>query len=121
MLSVVPLVVAVADEALARNRARLRTAVMKRDSAPFSDDTTSRSGPRRPHDNHRVKTTGGNKRQHAMAQNYHSDDSNKEGDGEQKELLLCLLHQAKFLVSADKTGCMKQDMAALRLLLSPPS
>lgn len=118
MLSVVPMMVEVADTALAKNRARLRTAGIHCETAPLSDNTTGRSGPSRPHHDHRVKRTNGNKRHDSIAQNDQSDDSNKEG--EQKELLLCLLHQAKFLVSADTTGCMKQDMAALRLLLSPP-
>lgn len=96
MLSVVPLVLEVAESALQNRQNRLNPA----DKPPHVGG--GRHGDDAPPDQRR--------------------DEAKEGSArrQREPLLLYLLRESQFLVGSDSSGCMKKDMASLRLLLSPP-
>lgn len=100
MLTVVPMVVGIADTALAKNSKRLQRLASPTSTISAASQTCHKA------------IHGGSDDVAAATSDYHTFAG--------EPLILCLLRQAQFQVSADTSGNMKRDMTTLRLLLSPP-
>lgn len=99
MLSMVPKVVDVAEEALTRKYKNKQTLSVRRTASSTASKTSS---------------TGGKEQERETSPRAANNLRERE------PLLVVFLREAQFLVKLDSSGNMIRDMKALRALLSPP-